>query len=285
MHHPFDTTPNWPRLGLAALAGGAAAVGLYAAFFEPRRLDVRRATVHIRSLPADLEGLRIGVLSDFHAGRLTPRSVLGRAVQATLDAQPHLVALAGDLIDRNPEDLDRALDAAAELWAPLGVWAVPGNHDRVKLSLEQWREALAGRGELRDLTNRHVLLQHGEATLCLVGVDDLEEGTPALDLPSPASRDFTILLAHNPDQAERTRRWSDDVDLVLSGHTHGGQVRIPGVGAIYRKSAIYDEGIRRRPWTHVFTSRGIGTTFLPLRFNAVPEVAILELTGEPRERW
>jgi predicted MPP superfamily phosphohydrolase len=272
-------------LGLAGFAGGAAALGLYATLIEPRRLHVNRATIHVRGLPPDLEGLRIALLSDFHAGRLTPASVIRRAVRETLQQQPHVIALTGDFADRRPEDVQRALEPAADLWAPLGVYAVPGNHDHVFGGIETWRRAMDRHPDLHDLTNRYVLRSVGQATLCIAGVDDLEEGDPRLHLPPPASRDFTLLLAHNPDHAERTRRVDDEVDLVVSGHTHGGQIRVPTVGAIERKSPIYDEGLRRRPWTQVYTSRGIGNTFLPIRFGAPPEVALLELTGGPRERW
>jgi predicted MPP superfamily phosphohydrolase len=272
-------------LALAGLGGGAIAVGLYAVLVERRRLEVRRSTIHVRSLPPDLEGLRIALLSDFHAGRLTPPALLRRAVRETMEQQPHIIALAGDFVDRAPEDLDRALLPLRELWAPLGVYAVPGNHDHVHSGLRRWREAIADTPGLQDLTNRCRLVERGEATLCIVGVDDLEEGDPELVLPPPASRDFTLLLAHNPEQAERTRRHDDGVDLILAGHTHGGQVRLPAVGALHRKSRIYDHGLRRRPWTQVYTSRGLGTTFLPIRLNARPELAILELTAAPRPRW
>ncbi|MFP4624005.1 MAG: metallophosphoesterase [Gemmatimonadota bacterium] len=282
-HQP--SAPAWRPLALAGLAGGGVGVGLYAALIEPRRLHVRRTTVHVRSLPPDLDGLRIALLSDFHAGRLTPPSLLRRAVRRTLDEQPHLIALTGDFVDRRADDLDRALEHVADLWAPLGVYAVPGNHDYVHAGLHAWQRALQDHPCIRDVTNRHVLIRHGEAVLCVAGVEDLEQGMPRIDLPAPAERDFTLLLAHNPDQAERTRREADDVDLILSGHTHGGQVRLPPLGALHRKSRIYDHGLRRRPWTQVYTTRGLGTTFLPLRFLAPPEVAILELSRQPRTRW
>jgi predicted MPP superfamily phosphohydrolase len=252
---------------------------------NPIRLELRRRTIHVRDLPADLEGLRVALLSDFHAGRLTPLSVLRRAADEAMRAQPHVIALTGDFVDRSPADLSRAMDATRSLWAPLGVYAVPGNHDHAAGAIDQWHQAVADHETLEDLTNRFVLVHRGEATLCIAGIDDLEEGTPRLELPPPAQRDFTILLAHNPDQAERSRRADDDVDLVLSGHTHGGQVRLPSVGPLHRKSGIYDQGLRRRPWTQVYTSRGLGTTLLPIRLGARPEVAILELTGAPRQVW
>jgi uncharacterized protein len=280
----IDTRPTWPLLALAGIAGGAAATALYAAVIEPRLLEMRRSRIHVRTLPADLEGLRIALLTDLHTGRLTPRSLIRRAVRKTMEAQPHLIAIAGDFVDRDARDLRRALDLVQDLWAPLGVYAVPGNHDHVHGGLDQWTAALQASG-IEELTNRYVTVEHGEATICVAGVDDLEEGAPALNLPAPAARDFTLLLAHNPEQAEQSRRHDDDIDLILSGHTHGGQIRLPAIGPVHRKSQIYDQGLRRRPWTQVYTSRGLGTTFLPLRFNARSEVALLELTSQPRPAW
>jgi uncharacterized protein len=267
---------------LAAGAAAAAALAGYAVFVEPRRLERTHPRIHIRGLPRDLEGFRIALLTDLHAGRLTPPSVLRRAVRTAMDAQPHLIAITGDLLDRRRQDMARALRALNGIAAPLGVYAVPGNHDHVSIGLADWRQAIAAHASIIDLTNHSVTMQVGEAMLCVAGVDDLEEGEPELVLPPPAARDVTILLAHQPDQGERTRRAVDQVDLVLSGHTHAGQIRLPGIGAVERKSEIYDEGLRRRPWTQVYTSRGVGTTALPLRFGARPEVAIIELTGAPR---
>lgn len=272
-------------LPLAAAVGGVLALGVYATLIEPRRVRVRRSRVHVRGLPSDLEGLRIAVLSDFHAGPLTPDAVLESAVRRTGEEQPDLVALAGDFVDRRASELPRILATLARISAPLGVFAVPGNHDRAHVGERSWHRAVAHQPGIRDITNRYELIHVGGATLCVAGVDDFEGGSPRLTLPDARSRDFTLLLAHNPDQAERTRRLADDVDVIVSGHTHGGQIRVPGLGALHRKSPIYDQGLRRRPWTQVYTSRGIGNTFLPIRLGAPPEVAILHLTAASRSRW
>lgn len=279
---PRSTRGALAIAALTGLAGTALGLALYAALIEPRRLEVRRSRIHIRSLPAAFEGLRVALLSDFHFGRTTPASTLRRAVRATLEEEPHVIALAGDFVHRDPADLHHALDALRELHAPLGVFAVPGNHDRVRLGLRAWRRALARHPRIHDVTNRHVLIHRDSATLCIAGVDDLEEGRPALRLPPTAERDVTLLLAHNPDQAERSRRSLDQVDLVLSGHTHAGQIRIPFLGPVRSKSPTYDHGLRRRPWTQVYTSRGLGNTMLPIRFRARPELAVLQLTAAPR---
>jgi predicted MPP superfamily phosphohydrolase len=277
--------PDPTRIATAAIAGGMAAIALYAVVVEPRRLQLRRPTIHHRGLHPDLEGFRIALLSDFHVGRLTPLSVIRKAVRRTLQERPDLIALPGDFLDRRPHELEKALRCLRDLEAPYGVFAVPGNHDREHFGLDRWREIVARHDAIHDLANTHLLLRVGDASLCIAGIDDLEAGQPTLRLPPVADRDLTVLLAHNPDQAERSRRADDAVDLILSGHTHGGQVRVPAVGPIERKSDIYDHGLRRRPWTQVYTSRGIGTTLLPIRLGAPPEVAILTLTGAPREAW
>jgi uncharacterized protein len=149
------------------------------------------------------------------------------------------------------------------------------------VGIDGWREAVGG-STIRDLTNRSTMVRIGGATLCVAGVDDYALGEPSLEaLPTPATRSFTILLAHNPDQAERCRRRLDDVDLILSGHTHGGQVRLPGYGPILTSvehDDLYEDGLRTRPWTRVYTSRGLGTVHVPARLLARPEVSLLVLS-------
>jgi uncharacterized protein len=278
-----------------ATAAAAAALALYATLIEPRWLRIRRSTLHFRGLPPALEGLRIALLSDLHAGRFTPDRLIRRTVRMTMSEGPDLIAVTGDLVEGTAgHALPAVLERLSALSAPLGVCLVPGNHDH-RTGIDRWHEAVAHHPELIDLTNTARTIEVGSddvagkddvAKLCIAGVDDLAEGEPDLGmLPPPASRDFTILLAHEPDQAEFVRRTADDVDLVLSGHTHGGQVRLPGLGAIISSSDhpdLYQAGVRRRPWTQVYTSAGIGTVHLPVRFLTRPELAILTLTGRPR---
>lgn len=284
------------RLALAA-GGAIAAVGAYTVLIEPRWLKRTHTLLHFQMLPPALAGLRIALLSDMHAGRRTPARQFARMVRMTMDAQPHLIAVTGDLVTGGDTGsaaaLPPVLDCLAELHAPYGVYVVPGNHDH-RVGIDRWHAAVARHPVLTDLTNRARMIDvkldgdSGDvARLCIAGVDDLTEGEPELDMPPPPQRDFTILLAHQPDQAERVRRIADHVDLVLSGHTHGGQIRLPGVGAIVnsaQRSDLYEAGVRRRPWTQVYTSRGIGTVHLPIRFMTRPEIAILELTAAPRPR-
>lgn len=278
------------RIGTAALAGaalGAAGLAAYATLVEPRWLETTHTRIHLRRLPSELEGLRIALLSDFHAGGALSLRRAEEAARRAMAERPDLVALTGDFVSTDPAVYPRVFDALSGLEAPLGVYAVPGNHDYVA-GIRHWRDEVERRPGIVDLTNRGLLMDVGSARLCLAGVDDFYEGRPRLDfLPPPDARDLTLLLAHGPDQAEWLRRGDDAVDLVLSGHTHGGQVRLPFLGAPINSAKnpdLYEEGLRRRPWTQVYTTRGIGTAHLPVRFGARPEVAILELTRAPRPR-
>lgn len=275
------TTRNGKGMALAAAGVAAGALIVYATLIEPRHVELTRTRIHARDLPDALEGLRIGLLTDLHAGRLTSRGTLRRAVELLMAERPDVIAIAGDFADRRTADYAPAFAALAPLRAPLGVYAVPGNHDHA-VGIGGWYREMRRATHILDATNRYHMRSVGDVRLCIAGVDDLEEADPEVVLPPPVDRDFTLLLAHNPDTAERARRSYDAVDLLVAGHTHGGQVRLPGFGAVERKSEIYDAGLQRRPWTQVYTSRGVGSTFLPLRFGARPEVALLELTGSAR---
>ena len=270
---------------LSAAALGAGALGAYAFLVEPRWLELTRPRIHVRGLHPALEGLRVALLTDMHAGDGTPLSLIRRACRMAMAERPDLIALTGDFAADDSGEFGAVLDALSCLDAPLGVYAVPGNHDHI-VGIDVWHRQVEAHPRIADLTNTAVLREVGGARLCVAGVDDYSMGSPQLEvLPPPEDRDFTLLLAHDPDQAERARRAYDRVDLVVSGHTHGGQVRLPWVGALKnpaRHDELYEEGLRRRPWTQVYVSRGVGTVHLPVRFLCRPEVAVLELTGDAR---
>lgn len=261
----------------------AAGVAAYARFVEPRWIERTHTRVPISGLPPALDGFRVALLTDFHASEHMPIARVRRACRLAMAARPDLVALTGDFVSQHAGGrlADTVAALAEELEAPLGVWAVPGNHDH-QAGIEQYHRLVRGHSGLHDLTNRAVRREHGGASVRIVGIDTAHEGQPhpaaAMDDAEPA--DFTLLLTHNPDLAEDACRAIGGADLVVSGHTHGGQVRLPFVGAILNSAEhedIYEAGLVRRPWAWVYVSRGLGTVRLPVRFLCRPEVAILEL--------
>ena len=274
-------------LGAAALGVGAAA---YARFVEPRWIERTHTRVPVPGLSPALDGLRIALLTDFHAGEHTPISRIRRACRIAMEARPHLVALTGDFVSEGtgawlPGTI-AALDE--ELEAPLGVWAVPGNHDHAA-GIGRYYDAIRLHPRIHDLTNRAERREHHGASVRIAGADTAHEGHPhpeaALDDDEPA--DFTLLLTHNPDLADDAGRVLGSVDLVVSGHTHGGQVRLPVLGAVLnsaRHDDVYEAGLVRRPWAWVYVSRGIGTVRRPVRFLCRPEVTILEVVRPPDDQ-
>lgn len=255
-------------LGAGALSflGGSVAGEVYRA----------RVTRHRLALPRLRAPLRVVQLSDLHYGPfIREGSVRAWAAQAQAEA-PDLVVITGDVVDqelRHP--LGPLTEALAGLSAPLGVWACLGNHDRVRFrDLRPLEEALAGAG-IPLLVNRGVSLRDD---LYLAGVDDYGTGTPSLeaalyDLPAGAA---SIVLCHQPDYLPEM---PFGVDLTLVGHTHGGQVKLPFVGALYTSSRfgdLYAEGWVRQP-DKVYVSRGLGVSMLPVRLNCPAELAVFDL--------
>ena len=203
-------------------------------------------------------GLRIALLTDLHVGRGTPLALIERAARMAMRERPDLIALTGDFTTHTTRSFDHVFSALSVLTAPLGVYAVPGNHDHV-VGIEKWHRALNQQRSIRDLTNAYVVHERLGARLCVAGIDRRCRGrADAACRAEIDARDFTVLLAHSPDQAERSRRGTNGIDLILSGHTHGGQVQLPAWGPPLNSSdypELYVEGLRRRPWTQVYTSR------------------------------
>jgi len=221
--------------------------------------------------------LRVAFLTDLHHGEFVRTASVRAWVDATLAETPGLVALGGDLVDQTPgTDPDAELFAElARLRAPLGVWAVPGNHDHGRYrGIARYVARLRDAG-VETLVNRGVAVRDD---LFLAGIDDLRNGRPDLgaalrDRPEGGA---TLLLSHNPDVLPTV---PVDVGLTLCGHTHGGQVVLPGVGALVTSSRYGDrflagwvEGPARG-----YVSRGLGVTSLPLRVNCPAELTILDL--------
>jgi predicted MPP superfamily phosphohydrolase len=210
---------------------------------------------------------------------------LQSVVEKTNALKPDLVALSGDFIQGpRSEYIAAGLEVFAALRAPLGVYAVPGNHDHLRGNVAAVRRAIRDNGII-DLTNCGRWIRLDDCRLRLGGVDDLLHGEQDLDaaLDDATDRDACLLLSHNPEYAEIIR--DPRVGLVLSGHMHGGQIVIPGLGyhcLPARYGLKYLQGLVRAPRTQVFVSRGLGTVGLPLRIRCRPEINLLTLTAGKR---
>lgn len=263
----------------AGLAGlGAVAVGVLAVE-SPHAFEVN---VHNRAVRGLKAGLRVALLTDFHLGPNLGPSDLSRWVQASNNVRPDLVCLVGDIVDQAYRgDLSELKEILPDLHAPLGVYAVPGNHDRTRYRrFDVFAQALR-EAKVSLLMNESVAVRDD---LYLAGLDDFRVGRPDLEatLAGQAGGDSvsTVFLSHNPDVIpELSEVENSGVDLLLAGHTHGGQIRLPGIGPLVTSSAYgarYASGWVPAPMP-AFVSRGLGVTSLPFRFACPAEVVVLDL--------
>jgi predicted MPP superfamily phosphohydrolase len=221
--------------------------------------------------------MRVAMLSDLHAGHFTTADDLARLAERVAAEEPDLVCLVGDLVNQRWQEV-RLLGRALELLRPpLGVLAVPGNHEYYRAGeVEAWSDFLCERG-VEVLRNRGVRRAHAGGELWIGGVDDLSEGEPDLEraLAGRRSGEPALLLSHHPDVfLEAAAR---GVDLTLSGHTHGGQVRLFGWIPLHHSRHGFTDGLFRRGDSHLYVGRGVGVTALPFRIGVRAEAALLNL--------
>ncbi len=241
------------------------------------RLQLAEATLELPGLGTGLDGCRVLLVSDLHAGPLVTEGALRATIERLTSLEPDLILLGGDFVTARVAEVEIARRALAGLAAPLGVFGVPGNHDHYACDLSTLDRGLSGAG-VTLLVNRSVAIERAGATLRLAGIDDWNVGRPDLDAALAGRRpgEPVVLLSHNPDAAvEAARR---GVAAVLAGHTHGGQIRIPGLPVLVRMSRYrLDEGRYRIGTTEVVVSRGLGVVGLPVRIGCPPEAALLTL--------
>lgn len=300
------TTPEVGTTGISRrrllidLAGGAATLGVStpvaaATLANPWNLRVERYTVKIRDLPAGLEGLRIVQISDTHLGPRIPADFVRKAVELAIDLDADVYALTGDYVHNGATHI--AL--AAELFVPLVATGKPvvgslGNHDHYADPPTGGRMSRAlGAVGVRMIDNDRVFLDAATRGLsetapaeglCLAGLGDYREGTidPARALGGVAPEMPRVVLSHNPDSVEDSRvTGGPRLDLMLSGHLHGGQIKLPLVGSLglnSRHGTKYIEGLVQAPTCQIIISRGVGMSVLPVRLGVPPEVVEITLT-------
>ena len=264
-------------------AAGCLAVAAWAVAIEPRLLRMRPRELDVPGWSEGLDGLRVAVLADIHAGAPPVNERRLHEIVGRVNAQaPEIVVILGDLLAHDgpfadPLEPEAVIAALAALEAPLGVFAVLGNHDWPRG--ERLIRAGADAG-MRVLDNEAAkLLRHGRHPLWLAGIADAASRIP--DMPATlATIDGeapVLALTHSPDVFPEVPA---RVSLTLAGHTHGGQVRLPLITRRVVPSRFGDRYLRyhvEEDGRHLFVSPGVGSAGLPIRFRAPPEVTILTL--------
>ena len=264
--------------GAGALAGGLL---VDASLLARHNLQIVHRTLRIRQLPDAFHGFRIVQLSDIHLDEFTEPAFIRLAIHRINRLAPDLVLLTGDFASRGPlalrvslHAIEHCADLLRHLACPLRFGCL-GNHDN-SIGPDFVMQTLAGAG-VTVLRNRHIPVERGGQRLWLGAVDDASSGEPILDLAVPRDPDGpVVLLSHSPDFADFIMQHPRGplVDLVLSGHTHGGQIRLPllGPALLPPMGKRYVEGLFRFNQMQLYVNRGIGTVGLPLRWNCPPEI-------------
>lgn len=261
-----------------AFGGAGILVASYPFFIERYLIQVNTYQVPVPNLPLAFEGFTLVQLTDLHFGLLVPEAVIKWVVNKANQLEKDVIVCTGDYVHERQShaQIDVVWPLMAELTAPLGVFSVLGNHDHwadYDRSME-WMERTG-----QNLHHKYVSFQREGQRLWLYGAGDYWEDNSGIDhnlndLPWSECR---VVLAHNPDSADID--FTERVDLMISGHTHGGQVSIPFVGApiLPVSNPRYSSGYIETEKTNLFISRGIGWTNFPIRFNCPPEIAVLKL--------
>ena len=239
--------------------------------YERHHLDVTRAPLPVSGLPEALRGVRLGVLTDIHRSQTVSHEMVTAAVRALMAEQPDLIVLGGDYVSwLDARFIQPAADALAPLSAPFGVLAILGNHDDDR----DMPAALAAKGftVLKDARTRVTI--RGEI-MDFAGIRYWTHKVSDIAHVVKGAVPHAILLAHTPKRLLEAQQLA--LPAVISGHTHGGQIVLPGIGAVAAREFPVVAGLERREGTSIFVSRGVGTVYVPVRINCPPEVAVLTL--------
>jgi len=290
--------PDFTRRRFLQVAAGVAATGVLALgenawILEPNRPILTAIELVLPRLPAAFDGFTIAQLSDFHYDPHFSAAPIKAAIEIVNRLRPDVIALTGDFVTvpmfhhrfHTAKSAASAAEPCATLLAGLhsrlGTMATLGNHDALS-NAPRIIEALHSRG-IPVLRNRSIPIERGGSRIWFTGLDSVWEGNPDLDLalkPVP-SGELVVLLVHEPDFADDAALYP--VDLQLSGHSHGGQIWLPGIGApwlpLYARR--YPRGLRRIGQLTLYTNLGLGTIRVPIRLNCPPEVTLFTLRSSP----
>jgi uncharacterized protein len=257
---------------LTAVAAGTVGGTLFHGYaFERHAVGLTRAELPISGLPSAFDGLRIGFITDLHHSAIVALTDIQQAVTLIAEAHPDLVLLGGDYVSYGDSRYAApCAEALGTLSAPLGVFAVLGNHDDDRVV----PAALKARG-IEVLKDEWTTVSRGGSSFVFAGVRFWTRAASEIARVLSGARGPVLLAAHDPRRLQEAAAL--DVGGVLAGHTHGGQVVLPLVGALAARKFPIAAGRVSRENTEMFVSRGVGTVILPLRINCPPEVALVTL--------
>lgn len=285
---------SWLGIGAGTTLFGSLLYG----FSNKYNYQVKRVPLAFDNLPKSFKGLKILQVSDIHSGSFTNKQAVLRGVEMALQQQPDIILFTGDLVNDRATEMEPYMDVFSRLKAPMGVYSTLGNHDYG--DYVQWDSLAAKKANLEDLKkvhaalgwrllmNEHVVLEKNGEQIALIGIENWgakarfpKYGRMDLAYPGAEKYPFKILMSHDPSHwdAEVKPKYSD-IDLTLSGHTHGMQfgVELPGfkwspVEYVYREWAgLYETGKQK-----IYVNRGFGFIGYPGRVGILPEITLIEL--------
>lgn len=290
---PVAATPDPVRREFLKKSVGVAAaapfmVSGYGALLERRKFEVDHFAIPVPGLSSELAHLTVVQLTDIHVGPFMPPEELAEYVEAVNRLKPDIIALTGDFVTGSENEVGPCVESLAQLQPRYGVFACMGNHDVYARAEDKLERLFAEKG-IQTLRNNAKSIRIAGSKLSVLGIDDLERGHSdlrrALTVCEKDPGEVKVLLSHRPEIFPEAAK--GDIDLVLSGHYHGGQVKLSPAApnlSVARLMTPYAEGLFRLAragyagkTTHLFVSRGIGITGVPIRINCPPQIAHLRL--------
>ena len=251
---------------------------LYSYYVEPYNLTVKEYKIENKNLPKSFDGLKIVHFTDVHYGSKVDDKYLTKIVNLINKQKPDIVFFTGDFIDKRAnlsnKNIETANKTLSKIKSTLGNFAVNGNHD-IK-HLEEYKKIMDGNFIMLDNTEK-LLYYNGSTPISIVGLTDATETKVNYDVLKKENKYFRFVLAHEPDEFKKIKESS--FNILLSGHSHNGQVRLPLFGAIYTPvgSKTYYDEYYKIDNKEIFVSNGIGTSTIDIRFNSVPSINLYRL--------
>jgi uncharacterized protein len=263
-------------LAISIIFGASWLTIFYGSFIEPRLLVVREYTVNLETDSEEI--MNALVISDFHLGPYKGEEWARRVVEKAKEFSPDIIFLPGDFVFVNSSKAE-SLSVLGELSAPLGVFAVTGNHEYQAGATDEVVAVLEAHG-IEVLKNESIALEHNQQEFILAGISDIWfDGNMSRTVHGLESDQIVILLSHNPDAVLYTG--ANVVDLIVSGHTHGGQIRLPFIGSVpqipNQLGRAYDRDVRAYGNQQIFVTSGVGESGSRARLFNPPEMAILTI--------